>query len=567
MDISKTQFKNYCKCKSYYALDTLYYDHKINDEEKENMLYFLNKMFNEAGDDMVKIPNEQLEAMLTYYQETERLALEEASKTFKKKFEYKEKTTEQKYFSITDDFGNTLYTYLDGYNEDNKITIIEVKATTSKKFLKLGYTKNNVLYPLFEKNDNILSLKKNLSEKDIRPLNRLYDINSDCGKYMFDFGITKYIVTQSLKKAGINKEVNYYLGILNSDYIKDINNKETEKLICFVDCTEILKDYIPIIHNLYLEILEYTKTKEYNIVQKSEYLNICNNCEYFDICHENLTQKNSILKFIGKKGVGKLKIKDLIDLGYYNLKDIPLNLIDDKNNVIQRNAIDNHKEYIDKERIKKEIDNLEYPIYHLDFEGFNSPIPRFFGETPYTQSLFQFSIHIEKEPGICDIDKDNYFFLPHDFEDHREELIKEMIKTIDLTNGGTVLVYNKTYESTQIKKLAQIFPKYSKELLLINSKIVDLLEIIKGKKSEGINYYHEDLEQSFSIKKVLPVFSDLSYKNLDVKNGNEAIVEYSKFKYLPKEDIEESRKKLLKYCGLDTYSMHIILKELRRKVR
>ena len=142
-----------------------------------------------------------------------------------------------------------------------------------------------------------------------------------------------------------------------------------------------------------------------------------------------------------------------------------------------------------------------------------------------------------------------------------------MIKTIDLTNGGTVLVYNKTYESTQIKKLAQIFPKYSKELLLINSKIVDLLEIIKGKKSEGINYYHEDLEQSFSIKKVLPVFSDLSYKNLDVKNGNEAIVEYSKFKYLPKEDIEESRKKLLKYCGLDTYSMHIILKELRRKVR
>ena len=57
--------------------------------------------------------------------------------------------------------------------------------------------------------------------------------------------------------------------------------------------------------------------------------------------------------------------------------------------------------------------NLEYPIYHLDFETFPCPIPRFFGEKPYTQSCFEFSLHIEKEEGICDIEKDNYINTFH----------------------------------------------------------------------------------------------------------------------------------------------------------
>ena len=41
------------------------------------------------------------------------------------------------------------------------------------------------------------------------------------------------------------------------------------------------------------------------------------------------------------------------------------------------------------------------------------------------QSVFQFSIHIEKEKGVCDEVNDNYYFLPSDFSDQREELIKK----------------------------------------------------------------------------------------------------------------------------------------------
>ena len=73
----------------------------------------------------------------------------------------------------------------------------------------------------------------------------------------------------------------------------------------------------------------------------------------------------------------------------------------------------------------------------------------------------------------------------------------------------------------------------------------DLLYIIKGNsdfykslnygdsESKRVNFYDYRLSGSYSIKKTLPVFSDLSYSNLDVKNGTEALVTYASFKTMP----------------------------------
>ena len=63
----------------------------------------------------------------------------------------------------------------------------------------------------------------------------------------------------------------------------------------------------------------------------------------------------------------------------------------------------------------------------------------------------------------------------------------------------------------------------------------------------------------------MPLFSDLTYKDLEIQNGIGAIVAYSKFKYLPQEDILELRKNLIKYCGLDTYSMFVILNNIKKE--
>ena len=131
------------------------------------------------------------------------------------------------------------------------------------------------------------------------------------------------------------------------------------------------------------------------------------------------------------------------------------------------------------EKIREGILELRYPIYHLDFESFPCPLPRFKGESPYMQSLFQYSIHIEHEPGVCDKDSDNYYFLAGDHNDPREALIKGMIDIIK-PDGGSVLVYNIAFEKTRINELARLFPAYKDRLLDIADRLFDLMDIVKG---------------------------------------------------------------------------------------
>ena len=55
---------------------------------------------------------------------------------------------------------------------------------------------------------------------------------------------------------------------------------------------------------------------------------------------------------------------------------------------------------INKDEIRQFLNKIVYPIYFLDFEGYNVPIPEFDGSWPYEQIPFQYSIHyIEHEGG------------------------------------------------------------------------------------------------------------------------------------------------------------------------
>jgi len=122
-----------------------------------------------------------------------------------------------------------------------------------------------------------------------------------------------------------------------------------------------------------------------------------------------------------------------------------------------------------------------------------------------------------------------------------------------------------------------LFPEFEEKLQLMIDNMVDLLKILNSdsymaenidrSKGSMFNYYNIDLHGSFSIKKVLPVFSDLSYKDLAVKNGMEAILAYSKFEHGTKEEIESIRNDLATYCGQDTYSMVLILNKLWERVK
>ncbi|MGD9605340.1 MAG: DUF2779 domain-containing protein [Bacilli bacterium] len=609
MEISKTAFKEYTRCPRVFPLEQMYLFRLnsdvtlFNDERQTKAREILAKMFDdETGDDLLAVTNDQIEVMLPYYQAVERLALEIATNTFNVFFPFFEKTKDQTLFSFKTT-SHRYYTYLDGYFEDDKQAIvIEVKATTSKKFTKLGpKIRNSDDYDsIFEKHGNVFRLRKNIFSPDANPqymkaYEKLFDRFSDEGKYVFDIAVERYFIEQSLKQQNItinDKKRRYFLAVLNNDY-EHLGQKKDglpdypilndgRAIVDFVDLTEVTEAYLTKIHDMH-QLLEQNIQEKTLVVARCGVkcqLGKSQSCFFEKICWGDLFNQPSILDYMGAKSFtdesGRKYDKcDLINAGYRKFQDIPIAWINNENHKIQRACFDNNTTHIDKAKLQAGYTKIIYPIYHLDFESFPCPLPRFVGEFAYSQSLFQFSIHIERKENGADEIIDHRSFLVDDMNDHREQLIQSLIDIIDLSQGGTVLVYNKNFEYHQIQELARMFPQYRNELNLICDHIFDLKDLVKTSKnlfidlgfseeqSKKVNYYHVKLAGKYSIKKVLPLFSDRTYADLDVKNGNEAIVAYASFAKLTPEEIEEKRQQLITYCRQDTWSMVEIINKLK----
>src|SRR5690606_26047946 len=134
----------------------------------------------------------------------------------------------------------------------------------------------------------------------------------------------------------------------------------------------------------------------------------------------------------------------------------------------------------------------------------------------------------------------------------------------DIGYKGTILAYFETFEKGRINEWAQAAPEYISWAQKLTSRMKDLLTPFKQ-----FYYYHPDQQGSCSIKKVLPVLSDLSYKGLAISNGGEAMSAYIRYfvNNEPHEDKEQLIEDMLAYCKLDTLAMVVILERLRGMVR
>ena len=105
-----------------------------------------------------------------------------------------------------------------------------------------------------------------------------------------------------------------------------------------------------------------------------------------------------------------------------------------------------------------------------------------------------------------------------------------------------------------------------------NSRVDKFKDPVTSKNVEEtrITVYQKDMGKRSSIKVVLPAFfpnnPEYNYSNLkQIHNGQEASSAYKKLSDLPKEEKEELRENMLKYCCLDTKAMvalYFKLKEL-----
>ncbi len=607
MIITKTKFLNYTRCNKYIELEKLYnnkiysemtleeYLKEHNDEKKREVLNSMFKINETEEKDNINKENIQLDALMEYYKEIEVIA----SNLFTEKFGghtiFDLDTKNQKMIEFKTK-ENKYLCYVDIFNENNEVkNIVEVKATTSKKFLETIYKTKDNEYNLFKKkNTGIYSINYPINDeiefnKKYEKLKNRYD---NCGKYIYDLAVQRYFN----EKSNIKEKTNYYLAVLNHEYVydgykkdgkrvynKDINGNE---IIIFIELNKITEELLKVIDLEIKKLESNIKTENNTNTIFGEYcmLNSNTECAYKEICYKNVPKYNTSFNFLSFQNLtdenGKKYNKfDLLNNNILKMQDVPKHWIHNTNHIIQYESLINEKEYINKNKIKDILKAIKYPIYHLDFEAFPCPLPRFKGEKCYSHSVFEFSLHIEKEPNNCDEIKDNIVFLADDFEDEREKLIKCLLENID-TSKGTMLAQNISYEVGRIKELADIFPKYKEELLKINNMSFDLLYILRNNKNyylnlgyskedaEVINYYHQDLSGSYSIKKTLPILvPNLSYQDLEVKNGTEALVEYSKYNYVSNNELIKIKNNLIIYCRQDTWAMVEILRKLREKIK
>jgi len=618
MNISKTTFKALNRCGRYaglaevareegHAVVAFTKDASLEDlmnvESDQKLEDLLTDMHDNDRDDVFeRFHDKDVPLMMKDFKKIENLAAKKIKHMFGGDIIFSEDTFKQKRFEYTLEH-DSLFSFLDIYQEDeDHIRIIEVKATTSKKFdeasfyFKRGKDKNHMFECIGEIYYPYHIHHQDVSKNYLDKYQNMLDKDHKIGEYVYDIAYQRFIIDHVLHT---NKKVSYFLAILNHEYVFDGSYDlmhqpiYTDEIIRLVDVTEITKEMMP---RLSYDVSEVLKRVDLLSVEKVNIGKHCfyhkdKECPFVPICFKDVPKEDSILTYLDrhhgyvyeKKG-DKQDIWELLNEGHVHALDLEDALLEPSHydapnriikNTIQKETIqyymDQKKEkpYLNHRNIQLILDTIKYPIYHLDFESFPAPLPRFKGEIPYMQSLFQYSIHIEHAPGVCDQHQDHLGFLAHNHQDQRRALVESMLNDIK-EDDGTIIVWNDSFEKTRIKELAGLFPEYQERLLDIHDRIYDLMKVVKGDKEiQGesmMNYYHRQMQGSFSIKKVLPLFSPLNHQDLDVKHGGEAMEVYANFPNYDKKTFEEKYKALIEYCKLDTYAMVEILEGLRKLI-
>jgi len=216
----------------------------------------------------------------------------------------------------------------------------------------------------------------------------------------------------------------------------------------------------------------------------------------------------------------------------------------------------NGEETFDAKAIEEELNGLQYPLYFYDYETISTPIPQLDGTSSRQQVVVQYSLHKVLE----DWSHTHYEAIIQPWESTNERLLKQLIEDFDHWKQWSFIVWNKWFECARNNEWGILFPEYKDSLENINIRVYDLMEIFSKQM-----YYHRRFEWSASIKKVLPVMSDISYDWMQVPNWWVAMEQLSKIVSgdLMWEELTATTKALLEYCKLDTWAMVAIWKKLK----
>ena len=380
---------------------------------------------------------------------------------------------------------------------------------------------------------------------EVKSSTELHDI------YVEDMAFQYYLLT----KCGMDIK-NVFNMHLNRYYVRR-GELDLKELFILEDCTETVKQKFHDAEENIASIRSYVSVSEEPQRDIGLYCEKPYQCAYKRYCGRHLPS-HSVFDLAGMQT--KTKYKHYHN-GIITYDDILANAkaikLSEKHRRQIESIVFDRPDEIHPAEIRSFLDTLTYPVYHLDFETFQQPVPEFDDERPFQQIPFQYSLHIEHADGTLE----HREFLGKEGTDPRRALAERLVS--DIPMGVCSLAFNMSFEKTVIKNLAEQFPDLSEQLMDIFDNMHDLMVPFR----DGA-YYSAAMQGSYSIKYVLPALypndPELDYHNLEgVHNGSEASAAFADMASHTPEEIAEIRSNLLKYCGLDTYAMVKVLRRLR----
>lgn len=375
----------------------------------------------------------------------------------------------------------------------------------------------------------------------------------DYKKYARDIAYQKYV----LEQCGV-KVTGTYLLRLNSDYVRG-EELDINELFYVADLRELVQQEYQIVPQM---IASARKTLAGGEPDNGLDL-YCHDpypCVFWDYCSRHLP-KPSVFDVYGGKGRGGFTFRK--KLNHYRQGLVRFEEIRNENlGPLQNMQIEctlDQRDHINAEGIRTFLAQLSYPLYFLDFETQQDAVPQYPGTHPYQQIPFQYSLHIIEKEGGPLLHK---AFLGVSGQDPRRDIAEALCR--DIPRDVCTLAYNRSFECSRIRELADAFPDLAEHLHNIAAHIQDLIDPFQAG-----DCYVPAMGGSFSIKSVLPaLFPDdpeLDYHKLSglCQNGSAAMNLFPAIAKMPPADAAKAREALLRYCELDTLAMVKVWEKLK----
>jgi hypothetical protein len=363
--------------------------------------------------------------------------------------------------------------------------------------------------------------------------------------YLQDAALQYYIITQSgLPLANIS------IVYINNQYVKQgsLDIKKLFKVESILDQVQVRQ---PEIAQKVLDLKKVAKQTDMPVMDIGLHCSDPYECDFTTHCWQHIPE-DSVFDLRGHSAARRSF--DLYQQGILKMQDIPEGFKLNNGQQIQVSVHKTGEPVIDRARITAFLCQLEYPLYFMDFESYNTAIPELDGAKPYQQIPFQYSVYKQSKP---EGQLEHFEFLAVPGQDPRKEFLERLLLAIE--NKGTVLAYNRGFENGRLNELKVQYPEKAEQVESLQNRIVDLMSPFQSKA-----YYLSAMKGSYSIKDVLPALvPDLNYTELEIGSGSDASSAYYQLQFEKDEQLVlKTRTALLKYCKMDTYAMVKLLDKL-----